>query len=141
MLGCLAAEGVEVHDMGVFGEELMVEAKAEAEELEEVCLDEEEEAHWGECQVDWCTRCVHYLYMDLFHICQFEYDDKCEQCIVQGWGSGSACVTVCIMNSSLDVAQMLISFMIVTRPLLTMMKRCIISCFMHIRCAIMAQKL
>ena len=49
MLGCLAVEGVEVHDMGVFGEELVAEVKAEAKELEEVCLDEEEEACWGEC--------------------------------------------------------------------------------------------
>ena len=79
--------------------------------------------------------------MDLFHVCQFMYNDKYKQCIVQGQGGGSACVVVYIINSSLDVAQMLISFMIVTRPLLTMMKRCIISCFMHIRCAIMAQKL
>ena len=78
MLGCLATEGVEVHDMGAFREELVVEVKAEAEELEEVHLDEEEEAHWGECQVDWCVRCVHYLHMDLFHVCQFECDDKCE---------------------------------------------------------------
>ena len=45
MLGCLTAEGVEVHNMGVFGEELVVEAKAEAEELEEVHLNEEEEAY------------------------------------------------------------------------------------------------
>ena len=45
MLGHLTAEGVEVHDIGVFREELVAEAKAEAEELEEVCLDEEEEAH------------------------------------------------------------------------------------------------
>ena len=60
---------------------------------------------------------------------------------MQGWGGGSACVVVCIMNSSLDVAQMLISFMIVTRPLLTMMKRCAVFCSAHIRCAIMAWKL
>ena len=52
MLGHLTVEGVEVHNMGVFREELVVEMKAEAEELEEVHLDEEEEAHWGECQVD-----------------------------------------------------------------------------------------
>ena len=78
VLGCLAAEGVEVHDMGEFGEELVAEVKAEAEELEEVCLDEEEEASWGECQVDWCTRCVCYLHMDPFHVCQFKCDDKCE---------------------------------------------------------------
>ena len=45
MLGHLTAEGVEVHDIEVFGEELMAEAKAEAEELEEVYLNEEEEAH------------------------------------------------------------------------------------------------
>ena len=78
VLGCLAAEGVEVHDMGAFGEELVVEVKAEAEELEEVRLDEEEEARWGECQADWCVRCVCYLHVDLFHVCQFERDDKCE---------------------------------------------------------------
>ena len=141
VLGCLATEGVEVHDMGVFGEELMVEAKAEAEELEEVHLDEEEEAHWGECQVDWYMRCVYYLHMDPFHICQFEHDNKCEQCIAQGQGSRSACVMVCIMNSSLDVVQMLISFIIVTRPPPTTTKRCAVSCSMHIRCTIMAQKL
>ena len=141
VLGCLTAEGVEVHNMGVFGEELVVEVKAEAEELEEVCLDEEEEACWGECQADWCMRCVCYLHVDLFHVCQFECDDKCERCIAQGWGGGSACVAVCIMNSSLDVAQMLISFMIVTRPPPTMMKRCTVSCSAHIRRAIMAWKL
>ena len=45
MLGCLAAEGVEVYDIGVFREELVAEVKAEAEELEEVHLDEEEEAY------------------------------------------------------------------------------------------------
>ena len=45
MLGHLTTEGVEVHNMRVFREELVAEAKAEAEELEEVCLDEEEEAH------------------------------------------------------------------------------------------------
>ena len=44
MLGHLTAEGVEVHDMGVFREELMAEAKAEAEELEEVHLDKKKEA-------------------------------------------------------------------------------------------------
>ena len=60
---------------------------------------------------------------------------------MQGWGSGSACVAVCIMNSSLDVVQMLISFMIVTRPPLIIMKRCAVSCSAYIRCAIMAQKL
>ena len=141
MLGCLATEGVEVHDMGAFREELVVEVKAEAEELEEVHLDEEEEAHWGECQVDWYMRCVYYLHMDPFHICQFEHDNKCEQCIAQGQGSRSACVMVCIMNSSLDVVQMLISFIIVTRPPPTTTKRCAVSCSMHIRCTIMAQKL
>ena len=78
MLGHLTAEGVEVHDIGVFREELVAEVKAEAEELEEVCLDEEEEACWGECQVDWCARCVCYLHVDPFHICQFKHDDKCE---------------------------------------------------------------
>ena len=45
MLGHLTAEGVEVHDIGVFREELVAEVKAEAEELEEVHLDKEEEAH------------------------------------------------------------------------------------------------
>ena len=84
MLGHLTVEGVEVHNMRVFREELVVEMKAEAEELEKVHLHEEEEAHWGECQVDWYVRCVHYLHMDLFHICQFKYDDKCEQYIAQG---------------------------------------------------------
>ena len=44
MLGCLTAEGVEVHNMRVFGEELVVEAKAEAEELEEVHLNKKKEA-------------------------------------------------------------------------------------------------
>ena len=78
MLGHLITEGVEVHDMGVFGEELVVEVKAEAEELEKVYLDKEEEACWGECQADWCVRCIHYLYIDPFHICQFKYNDKCE---------------------------------------------------------------
>ena len=78
MLGYLAAEGVEVHNIRVFEKELVVEVKAEAEELEKVCLDKEEEACWGECQVDWCVRCVHYLHIDLFHVCQFECDDKCE---------------------------------------------------------------
>ena len=91
--------------------------------------------------MDWCARCVCYLHMDPFHICQFKHDDKCEQCIAQGRGSRSACVAVCIMNSSLDVVQMLISFMIVTRPPPTMMKRCAVSCSVHIRCIIMAQKL
>ena len=91
--------------------------------------------------MDWCVRCVCYLHVDLFHVCQFEHDDKCEQCIAQGQSSRSACVTVCIMNSSLDVVQMLISFMIVTRPPLIMMKRCAVSCSVHIRHAIMAQKL
>lgn len=140
VLGRLAAEGVEVHDMGEFGEELVAEAKAEAEELEEVRLDEEEEARWGECQADWCARCVRYLHVDPFHVCQFERDDKCERCIAQGRGGGSACVAVCIMNSSLDVAQMLISFMIVTRPPPTTTKRCAVSCSAHIRRAIMARK-
>ena len=78
MLGCLTTEGVEVHDMGVFGEELVVEVKAEAEELEKVCLNEEEEACWREYQADWCVRCVCYLYVDLFHVCQFKYNNKCE---------------------------------------------------------------
>ena len=78
VLGHLTAEGVEVHNMGVFREELVAETKAEAEELEEVCLDKEEEACWGECQVDWCVRCVCYLHVDLFHICQFKHDNKCE---------------------------------------------------------------
>ena len=78
MLDHLTTEGVEVHNMGVFRKELVAEAKAEAEELEEVYLDEEEEAHWGEYQVDWCVRCVCYLHVDLFHVCQFECDDKCE---------------------------------------------------------------
>ena len=78
MLGHLTTEGVEVHNMRVFGEELVVEAKAEAEELEEVHLDNKKEAYWGECQVDWCIRCVCYLHMDLFHVCQFKCDDKCE---------------------------------------------------------------
>ena len=141
MLGYLTVEGVEVHNIGAFREELVVEVKAEAEELEEVYLDKEEEACWGEWQADWCVRYVHYLHMDPFHVCQFKYDDKYEQCIAQGWGSGSACVAVCIMNSSLDVVQMLISFMIVTRPLLTTTKRCAVSCSVHIRHAIMAQKL
>ena len=77
MLGHLTTEGVEVHNMRVFREELVAEAKAEAEELEEVCLDKEE-ACWGECQVDWCVRCVCYLHMDPFHVCQFKCDDKCE---------------------------------------------------------------
>ena len=48
---------------------------------------------------------------------------------------------VCIMNSSLDVVQMLISFMIITRPLLTTTKRYTVSYSTYIRCAIMAQKL
>ena len=52
VLGHLTAEGVEVHNMGAFREELVAEAKAEAEELEEVYLNKEEEAHWGECQAD-----------------------------------------------------------------------------------------
>ena len=78
MLGYLTMEGVEVHDMRAFREELMVEVKAEAEELEKVCLDKKEEAHWGECQVDWCIRCVHYLHVDLFHVCQYKHDNKCE---------------------------------------------------------------
>ena len=69
MLGCLAMEGVEVHDMEEFGEELVAEVKAEAKELEEVYLDEEEEACWGEYQADWCVRCICYLYVDLFYIC------------------------------------------------------------------------
>ena len=45
MLGYLTMEGVEVHDIGAFREELVVKVKAETEELEEVCLNEEEEAH------------------------------------------------------------------------------------------------
>ena len=45
MLGHLAVEGVEMHNIEVFREELVTEAKAEAEELEEVCLNKEEEAH------------------------------------------------------------------------------------------------
>ena len=44
MLGCLAVEGVEVHDIRVFKEELVAEVKAEAEELKEVCLNKEEKA-------------------------------------------------------------------------------------------------
>ena len=59
---------------------------------------------------------------------------------MQGQGSRSACVAVCIINSSLDMVQMLISFMIVTRPLLTIIKRCAVSCSAHIRHTIMAQK-
>ena len=90
--------------------------------------------------MDWCTRCICYLHMDLFHVCQFKCDDKYEWCIVQGQGGGSACVVVCIMNSSLDEAQILISFIIVTRPPPTTTKRCTVSCSAHIRCAIMAQK-
>ena len=43
--GCLTAEGVEVHNMGVFREELVAETKAEAEELEEVHLDNKKEAY------------------------------------------------------------------------------------------------
>ena len=45
MLGCLATEGVEMHNMEAFREELVVEVKAEAKELEEVHLDKEKEAH------------------------------------------------------------------------------------------------
>ena len=44
MLGHLTMEGVEVHDIKAFGEELVVEAKAEAEELEEVHLNKKKEA-------------------------------------------------------------------------------------------------
>ena len=45
MLGHLTIEGVEMHDIETFREELVVKMKAETEELEEVCLNEEEEAH------------------------------------------------------------------------------------------------
>ena len=78
MLGHLTIEGVEMHDIETFREELVVKMKAETEELEEVCLNKEEEAHLGEYQMDWCTRCIYYLYVDLFHVCQFKHDNKCE---------------------------------------------------------------
>ena len=44
MLDHLTTEGVEVHNMGVFRKELVAEAKAEAEELEEVHLNKKKEA-------------------------------------------------------------------------------------------------
>ena len=45
MLGHLAVERVEIHNIRVFREELVAEAKAEAEELEEVCLNKKKEAY------------------------------------------------------------------------------------------------
>ena len=82
-----------MEDVGAFGDELA----AEARELEERRLDEEEEeVFWQDCTADWCARCVRYLHHDPMHVCVFEgRDDKCARCVAHGRGGGSACVAIC----------------------------------------------